>query len=298
MTAAAAIYIGTSGWSYPKGEGTWKGFFYPPGKINELEYYSQFFNTVELNSSFYRPPDPGFIYNWIKRVPKNFLFGVKLWQKFTHPKMFKEATGEDAVIAQSDVDLFKKCLEPMVKYGKLGALLAQFPPSFKDDAYGQQRLRAIAKAFGEYRLAVELRHRSWSDNAHTAELLRENHMAWVQIDEPKFSSSVALETPITADIAYFRFHGRNAKDWWTGDAETRYKYLYSEEEINELAERIKTAAAKVRLLFAFFNNHWQAYAPRNANDLKKALKMPFEQLPLNLEIVQEKSDTKGEKGDG
>jgi uncharacterized protein YecE (DUF72 family) len=298
MTAAAAIYIGTSGWSYPKGEGTWKGFFYPPGKINELEYYSQFFNTVELNSSFYRPPDPGFVYNWIKRVPKNFLFGVKLWQKFTHPKMFKEATGEDAVIAQSDVDLFKKCLEPMVKAGKLGALLAQFPPSFKDDAYGQQRLEAIAKAFGKYRLAVELRHRSWSDNAHTAELLRENHMAWVQIDEPKFSSSVALETPVTADIAYFRFHGRNAKDWWTGDAETRYKYLYSEEEINELAERIKTAAAKVRLLFAFFNNHWQAYAPRNANDLKKALKMPFEQLPLNLEIVQEKSDTKGEKGDG
>jgi uncharacterized protein YecE (DUF72 family) len=174
-------------------------------------------------------------------------------------------------------------------------VLAQFPPSFKNDAYGRQRLGAIAKAFGEYRLAVELRHRSWSDDAYTAALLRENHIAWVQIDEPKFSTSVAVKTPVTSDIAYFRFHGRNAKDWWTGDAETRYKYLYSEVEINELAERIKTAAAKVRVLFAFFNNHWQAYAPRNANDLKKALKMPFEQLPLNLEIVQEKSDT--EKGE-
>ena len=295
MASEATIYIGTSGWSYPKGEGTWQGFFYPPGKINELEFYSQFFNTVELNSSFYRPPNPGFVHNWVKKTPKNFLFAVKLWQKFTHPKMFKEATGEDAVIAQRDVDLFKKCLEPLAKAGKLGALLAQFPPSFKNDAYGQQVLRALARAFGDYQLVVELRHRSWSDDAHTAALLRENHIAWVQIDEPKFNTSVAVETPVTSDIAYFRFHGRNAKDWWSGDGEIRYRYHYNESEIAELAERIKTTAAKVRMLFAFFNNHWQAYAPRNANDLKKALKMPFEQLPLNLEIVQEKSDT--EKGE-
>ena len=82
------IYIGTSGWSYPKGAGTWTGYFYPTGKINELEYYSQFFNTVEVNSSFYRPPNPGYVYNWVKRVPDDFLFTVKLWQKFTHPKMY------------------------------------------------------------------------------------------------------------------------------------------------------------------------------------------------------------------
>jgi hypothetical protein len=74
----AKIYIGTSGWSYPKGEGTWKGYFYPKGKINELEYYSQFFNTVEINSSFYRPPNPGYVYNWARSVPKDFLFAAKL----------------------------------------------------------------------------------------------------------------------------------------------------------------------------------------------------------------------------
>ncbi len=294
---AAIIYIGTSGWSYPKGEGTWQGFFYPPGKINELEFYSQFFNTVEINSSFYRPPNPGYVYNWAKHVPKGFLFAVKLWQKFTHPKMFKEATGEDAVISQDDVDLFKKCIEPLAKYGKLGALLAQFPPSFKNDDYGRQMLEAIAKTFGEYRLAVELRHRSWSDDKSTAKFLKENNMAWVNIDEPKFSTSIAMETPVTAEIAYFRFHGRNAKDWWSGNGEQRYRYHYNETEINELAERVKAAAEKTRLLFAFFNNHWQAYAPRNANDLKKALKMPFEQLPLNLEIMQDKSDTKKKKDD-
>jgi uncharacterized protein YecE (DUF72 family) len=292
MASGATICIGTSGWSYPKGEGTWNGFFYPPGKVNELEFYSQFFNAVELNSSFYRPPNPGFVYNWVKKTPKGFLFAVKLWQKFTHPKMFKESTGEDAVIAQSDVDLFKKCLEPLAKAGKLGALLAQFPPSFKNDAYGQQRLEAIAKAFAEFKIAVELRHRSWSDDPQTADLLRENHMAWVQIDEPRFTTSVAAELPVTSDVAYFRFHGRNVKDWWTGNGETRYRYHYNEREIEELAERVKAAAGKTKLLFAFFNNHWQAYAPRNANDLKKALKLPYQQLPLNLEIAPDNGDTK------
>ena len=298
MSSAADIYIGTSGWSYPKGEGTWKGFFYPAGKINELEYYSQFFNTVELNSSFYRPPDPGFVYNWARRVPKGFLFAVKLWQKFTHPKMYKEATGEDAVIAQSDVDLFKHSIEPLYKSGKLGAMLAQFPPSFKNDGYSRQVLGAVAKAFGSYRLAVELRHRSWSDDAGTAGLLRENNMAWVQIDEPRFSTSVAAEVPLTADMAYFRFHGRNASTWWTGDTETRYRYLYSEEEITGLGEQVKAAAAKARLLFAFFNNHWQAYAPRNANDLKKVLQQPFQQIPMNLETLQDKDDPENKERAG
>jgi uncharacterized protein YecE (DUF72 family) len=294
MSSAVGIYIGTSGWSYPKGEGTWNGYFYPGGKINKLEYYSQFFNTVEINSSFYRPPNPGYVYNWARRVPPRFLFTVKLWQKFTHPKMFKEATGEDAVVAQADVDLFKKCLEPLAKTGKLGALLAQFPPSFKNDAYSRQVLGAVAKAFGEYRLAVELRHRSWSDDTVTAGLLAENNIAWVQIDEPRFSTSVAAEVPVTADMAYFRFHGRNAKDWWTGDTETRYRYLYNAEEIAGLAEKVKAAGEKSKLLFAFFNNHWQAYAPRNANDLKKALQQPFVQLPMNLETAQTTGDT--EKG--
>jgi uncharacterized protein YecE (DUF72 family) len=292
MHSNASIYIGTSGWSYPKGEGTWKGYFYPAGKINELEYYSQFFDTVEINSSFYRPPNPGYVYNWARRVPQGFLFTVKLWQKFTHPKMYKEATGEEAAISQADVGEFKRSLEPLAKYGKLGALLAQFPPSFKNDVYGQQILGAVIKTFGQYRLAVELRHRSWSDDENTAKLLRENNVAWVQIDEPKFGTSVAQEVPVTADMAYFRFHGRNAKDWWTGDSETRYKYLYSSGEIAELTERVRASGEKVRMMFAFFNNHWQGYAPRNAADLKKALQLPLREMPMSFDIVEEagKSD--------
>ena len=294
MTEAKQIYIGTSGWSYPKGEGTWKGYFYPSGKINELEYYSQFFNTVEINSSFYRPPNPGYVYNWARRVPKGFLFTVKLWQKFTHPKMYEEATGEEAVISSADIDLFNRSLEPLARYDKLGALLAQFPPSFKNDGYGQQILGAVMKTFGQYRLAVELRHRSWSDDDATAGFLRENNVAWVQIDEPKFTTSVAQEVPVTADFAYFRFHGRNAKDWWTGDSETRYKYLYSDEEITGLADRVNAAGERARLLFALFNNHWQGYAPRNAVDLKKNLQLPFQEIPRQIELVEE-DESKSDK---
>jgi uncharacterized protein YecE (DUF72 family) len=292
MSPGQNIYIGTSGWSYPKGEGTWKNYFYPAGKINELEYYSQFFNTVEINSSFYRPPDPGFVYNWVKRVPPGFLFTVKLWQKFTHPGMYRAATGEPAVISSQDVAIFNQSLEPLMKGKKLGALLAQFPPSFKNDDYGKQILKALAGSFGQYPLAVELRHRSWSDDKGTAALLRQMNIAWVQIDEPKFGTSIAQEIPVTADMAYFRFHGRNAKEWWTGDGETRYRYHYAADEINELAERVKKAAAQTKLLFAFFNNHWQAYAPRNANDLKKALQLSFQDIPPGLETLQSPENDK------
>ena len=282
MVNKTRVYIGTSGWSYPKGEGTWKGYFYPPGIRDELEYYSRFFNTVEINSSFYRPPNPGITANWVKRVPEGFLFTVKLWQKFTHPKMYEAATGEVAAISAEDVDLFRSGIEPLARSGKLGAILAQFPPSFINDSYGKQILGAVIQTFGEYRLAVELRHRSWSDESDTERVLWENNVAWVQIDEPKFQSSIAPEVPLTSDMAYFRFHGRNAEMWWKGDVETRYKYLYSAEEINELAEKVKDASQKTSLTFAFFNNHWRAYAPRNAGDLTKALQLPFNDFHMSF----------------
>ncbi len=282
MTNATALYIGTSGWSYPGGEGTWTSYFYPKGKVNELEYYSQFFNTVEVNSSFYRPPNPEYVNNWVHRTPADFLFTVKLWQKFTHPKMFKEATGKEAIISEQDVALFYCGIEPLIRYNKLGTLLAQFPPSFKNDSHGMQILEAVIRVFSKYRLAVELRHRSWSDDEYTAELLKENNVAWIQIDEPKFRTSIARELLITSDMAYFRFHGRNYEMWWKGDNETRYQCLYSPEEISELTNKVKAAAEQTQLLFAQFNNHWRGYAPRNAIDMKKQLGLPSQEFPMQV----------------
>jgi uncharacterized protein YecE (DUF72 family) len=194
--------------------------------------------------------------------------------------MFQAATGEVAAISLADIDLFKKSLEPLAASHKLVALLAQFPPSFINDGRNRQLLEAVINHFGAYGLAVELRHRSWSDDARTSTLLKKGNVCWVEIDEPKFSFSVATGVPQTANLAYLRFHGRNTEMWWKGDAETRYMYLYSEEEIAGLATRVKAASEKAGLTLVFFNNHWQAYAPRNANDLKKALQLPLRDFAL------------------
>jgi len=279
LELSGKIYIGTCGWSYPRGEGTWNGYFYPSGKIDELKYYSQFFRTVEVNSSFYRPPDKAFAQKWVRSVPEGFLFTVKLWQKFTHPAMFEKATGEAAAISSRDVDMFRKGIDPIVQSGKLGAVLAQFPPSFKNDDSGKRILNAIISTFSSYSLAVELRHRSWSDNPETAKFLTQQNVAWVMIDEPKFTSSISDELPVTGDMAYFRFHGRNAESWWNGNNETRYLYLYSGEEIAGLSSKVRKAAMSARLVFAFFNNHWKAYAPRNAVDIMNSLNMITPDFP-------------------
>jgi len=285
MEKPAGIYIGTSGWSYPRGKGTWKGHFYPD-KVNELQYYSRFFNAVEVNSSFYHPPSQSMVYNWLRRVPEGFIFAVKLWQKFTHPKMYEEATGREAVISQRDVVLFEDSLKPLVEKNRLGALLAQFPPSFRNNEFCRQILKAVIKTFGNYPLAVELRDRSWSDDRSTAELLKEAGVCWVQIDEPRFKNSIASKLPLTSEIAYFRFHGRNREMWWQGDSETRYKYLYSEGEIEELAEKVKAKGQKAKLTFVFFNNHWQGYAPRNAVQMIKNLKAVVKDIHFQEELPE------------
>jgi len=291
MADSGKMYIGTSGWSYPRGEGRWTGYFYPAKKINELEYYSRFFNTVEINSSFYRPPSPGYVERWARSVPEDFLFTVKLWQKFTHPGMYEEASGEEAAVYPEDVDLFNESMEPLVRYGKLGALLAQFPPSFRNNDSGQRVLNGIVSIFGRYNLAVELRHKSWSDDTYTAELFRKHNVSWVQIDEPMFSSSIAADLPLTSDMAYFRFHGRNREMWWKGNSETRYKYLYSPEEMEELIHKVEAAAGKVKQTFAFFNNHWQGYAPRNAVSMLRSMQLPFKEFPEPSSSTEDEQET-------
>ena len=258
------ILVGTSGWSYPKGEGTWNGTFYPKGERDELSYYSQHFKTVEINSSFYAPLSPDYASRWVDKTPADFVFSVKLWQKFTHPKMFEASSGQPAVISQADVELFRKGIEPIRASGKLGPVLVQFPPSFENNVYGWQILGAVLDTFKDLSLAIELRHFSWSRHPRTEQVLREYNVAWVQTDEPRFSISSAEELPLTANFAYFRFHGRNREYWWTGNNETRYKYLYSEEELKELLNRVGNAASKSAKVFVYFNNHWRGDAPKNA----------------------------------
>ena len=131
------VRVGTSGWSYPSGDGTWNGIFYPEKKsktFDELGFYAEHFDTVEVNSSFYRVPAIKTTQDWVKRTPARFEFSLKLFQKFTHPDMFLKATGNDpADLDHKDVDEFRTAIEPIAATSKLSALLAQFPTSFKNE---------------------------------------------------------------------------------------------------------------------------------------------------------------------
>jgi uncharacterized protein YecE (DUF72 family) len=289
-----SVHVGTSGWSYPSGKGKWNGLFYPATRakrdgtsgFDELHYYAEHFDTVEVNTTFYGQPRPEVAADWVRRTPAGFSFSLKLYQKFTHPKMFREAalktapgsggTLLDALaqVTQSDIDDFRAGIEPIVRAGKLGALLAQFPPSFKNSATSRDYLTQLLTAFTGYPIAVELRHRSWSDAlGDTLALLNVFQAAWVQIDEPKFRFSIRQNAlPNVTGFYYMRLHGRNAAQWWRHDkSEDRYNYLYSNDELKEFSETAKAAKELVRKAYLYTNNHFAAQSVVNAVMLKAQL---------------------------
>jgi uncharacterized protein YecE (DUF72 family) len=285
------IRIGTSGWNYPTGKGTWNGVFYPRRRgrgFDELAYYAARFDTVEVNSTFYRMPEAAMAAGWVERTPPGFLFSAKLFQKFTHPQLYVEKSGAPTWdVTPTDVDLYRAGLEPLASAGRLAAVLLQFPSSFHAGPDTRAYLDWLLRALRDYPLAVEVRHRSWSDDApDTAARLAEHRASWVLIDEPKFKSSVqdtrsrrstptpgvVRSAPTPGVFCYIRLHGRNAKHWWTHDAsEDRYNYLYSADELEPFAEVAeKTAHAGVRVLM-YLNNHFSAKAVANAALLKHRL---------------------------
>jgi uncharacterized protein YecE (DUF72 family) len=292
------LRIGTSGWNYPTGRGTWNGIFYPPARgrakdFDELTFYAEHFNTVEVNSTFYGQPRAEVTRAWADRTPDHFEFSVKLYQQFTHPRMFEErverslrdaAPDAESVKALArptgaDLDEFRRGIEPLADRGKLGALLAQFPPSFKDDAASREYLAHLAHALGDYTVAVELRHRSWSDDTGgTLALLNAFGAAWVQIDEPKFRLSIRQNfLPNVSGCYYMRLHGRNAANWWRHEkSEDRYDYLYSGEELKEFSETATAAKELVKKLYLYTNNHFSAKAIANAAMIKQQLGEPIE----------------------
>jgi uncharacterized protein YecE (DUF72 family) len=283
------IHVGTSGWSYPTGKGTWNGVFYPVGgkgrsrargKFDELAFYAEHFDTVEINSSFYRTPTPDTAKGWAARTPRGFEFSLKLFQKFTHPEMFHKATGQDPwELGQKDVDEFRAALDPLASAHKLGALLAQFPASFKNEPDTRGYLEWLLQQFREYSVAVELRHRSWSDDpVETLKLLDAFSAAWAQIDEPKFRYSIRQNLiPNVKSFYYLRLHGRNAKEWWKHEkSEDRYNYLYSNQELEPIAEAVEAASAKVKKAYLYTNNHFSAKSVANAAVLKHKLGQPVE----------------------
>jgi uncharacterized protein YecE (DUF72 family) len=294
-----SVHVGTSGWSYPTGKGKWNGLFYPATRakrdgtshFDELQFYAEHFDTVEVNTTFYGQPRAEIAADWVRRTPQRFSFSLKLYQKFTHPKMFREAALKSAPgsvgtlldalaqVTQSDIDDFRAGIEPVAAAGKLGALLAQFPPSFKNSAATRDYLTQLLTAFKGYPIAVELRHRSWSDAlGDTLELLNLFQAAWVQIDEPKFRFSIRQNAlPNVTGFYYMRLHGRNAAQWWRHDkSEDRYNYLYSNDELKEFSETAKAAKELVRKAYLYTNNHFAAQSVVNAVMLKAQMGEPID----------------------
>jgi uncharacterized protein YecE (DUF72 family) len=256
------IRLGCSGWSYED----WKeGKFYKMG-INSKEMlpqYARIFDTVEINSTFYRlPATPLITQSWVKRTPEDFIFAVKFPKQVTHAKARLEITEEDLQ------PFFDIVVKPLEQGRKLGPILIQFPASFKQDYPLLERFFSYLPT--QYSYSVEFRHLSWlEDQKKTMDLLLKYNIAYCIVSE-KIMPSI---TEITSDFAYIRWHGLNEpKD----GKYLIYDYTYTEEQLKEWNPIIRNLADQVKV-YGYFNNHPNGQAPTNCNQIKKLLGLKVKQ---------------------
>jgi uncharacterized protein YecE (DUF72 family) len=267
------IRIGTAGWSYKD----WDGIFYPSGmqrrKQHALEYLARFFDTTEINTSFYGPLKPELAKLWCRKVAavnKNFLFTAKLYRAFTHsPLSIMEPTSA-ASIRPSDDDesRTREGLDALANEGRFGALLIQFPISFKNTSLNREYLDRLLRQFIEYPRVVEVRHSSWNDPATLAAFAQKD-VGFCNIDQPLLGRSLAPTEHVTGPIGYVRLHGRNYEQWFDSDNRNdRYNYLYSEKELEGWKDRIRSVASRAQKTYVITNNHFESKAGVNALELK------------------------------
>jgi uncharacterized protein YecE (DUF72 family) len=253
------ILVGTSGYSYDD----WVGPFYPAGTARSdfLALYAREFPAVELNFSYYRQPDARRLEGMLAATPASFLFTLKAHRSMTH-----EIGGSWT----EDIEAFRRGVRPLADSGRLAAVLLQFPYSFAYTPGSRTRLSELCARLEGLPLAVEFRKADWA-RPSVEEGLRERGVALVSVDEPDLPGLPAAAVRVTADLAYIRFHGRNAARWWTGDSSGRYDYLYSSEELAPWAQRVQAILSRVRLLLVFFNNHARGQAVANARAFREIL---------------------------
>jgi uncharacterized protein YecE (DUF72 family) len=262
------FYIGTAGWSYRD----WVPSFYPKnqfGGFDWLQFYSYYFNCVEVNSTYYAYISPGVVEGWVRKVndSDNFIFNIKLHQDFTHKQKFDE---QSVKAVRYNLDLLSKA-------ERLGGLLIQFPYSFSFDNSAVQYIQKLKNIFPNYNCFVEVRHSSWK-NKKAYEFFKDANLTFCTIDQPQIGQAIPFEPVITNDKAYIRFHGRNEEAWKNsinnyGKKQTykerseRYEYLYSPGELVEIEQKIKSVQEKVREVHVIMNNHPQGDAVANAFEL-------------------------------
>jgi uncharacterized protein YecE (DUF72 family) len=263
MVVDTRLHVGPAGWSYED----LKGIVYPSGagrRFDPLAYLSGYFDVVEINSSFYRPPPPQWTRSWARRVEKNprFRFTAKLWRRFTHER--------DAPPTADDDREVKEGLDVLAEEDRLLAVLVQFPWSFRNEPEARAWLARVVETFGDYPLVVEVRHASW-DDPEAIEWLRERKVGLAAIDQPIHEGSLGPVVRRTGPVAYFRLHGRNFEAWFAEGRPTheRYDYLYEKEELDPWVKEIRAAASDpaVAAIIAITNNHYRGQAAVNALQL-------------------------------
>jgi len=273
---ARNIRVGTAGWSYKD----WDGIFYPTGmnhrKMHPLEYLARFFDTTEINTSFYGPLKAELAKLWCRKVDAvnpEFLFTAKLYRAFTHSPIAVMEPTSAATIRPTDEDeaRTREGLDVLANEGRLGALLIQFPVSFKNTSLNREYLDRLLRQFIEYPRVVEVRHSSWNNPETLADFAR-NNVSFCNIDQPVLGKSLAPTEHVTAPIAYVRLHGRNYAEWFdSDDRNDRYNYLYNARELAGWKERIENVAARAATTYVITNNHFESKAGVNAIELKSML---------------------------
>ncbi len=280
----ATVRLGTCSWA----DETLTKVWYPPGVRSaeeRLHYYADRFDTVEVNSTYYRLPDAQMVGNWAERTPAGFTMHVKAFGLMTRHPVKVESLPDDLrdampVDERGRVDRpprelraevfrrFSAALEPLRMTGKLGGILLQFPSYVVQKPASLEYLEWAQEQLPGDELLVEFRHRSWLDEEHRAETLRfleERGLTYVIVDAPRTEAKNLVQTVVaaTTGTAYLRLHGRNAATWnkRTGSAADRFDHLYSWEELGEWVEPLRELAGEAESVYAMFNNNGRSEMP-------------------------------------
>jgi uncharacterized protein YecE (DUF72 family) len=265
----AVVRVGICSWA---DEGLLKHWYPREVRTAEarLRYYAERYDTVEVDSPFYRLPEPETAARWAERTPAGFVF---------HAKASKEMTGhEETESRERAFAEFRDSLAPLEEAGKLRGVLLQFHPRVKKTPEALDDLREVAGLLAPLVPLIEFRHRSWmteEDRPHTLSFLEQHGLAYVSVDSPRTRASNVMPriAAATHDVAYVRFHGRNWKTWnkKTKTSGERFDWLYSREDLEDWVEPVARLAEEAREVYAMFNNNRYDYAPRSAQVLRALL---------------------------
>ncbi len=261
------IKIGTSGYSYDD----WRGNFYPKSiqSGQMLEYYCQFFDTVELNVTYYTIPPVRTFERLADKTPDDFEFIIKTNQETTHRR--KENNAAIQKLLQS--------IMPVLEAKKFHGFLAQFPYSFKNNEQNRKYLVETRSLLGDHPFFVEFRHAGWNKEQITG-FLKSNDIGYVNVDEPALKGLLPPQSIVSSNSAYIRFHGRNSLDWWDGQGSARYDYEYKQNELENWLIHISNVLKKSFKTYIFFNNHPGGKAVKNARQMMKIIESKLEDYSL------------------